>query len=330
MRNRKGKLLTWMTWCVLAFCLSLLMASSARADMGPKPNVTIKIKNMPEQEFVLALLTKDDERGNEGEYTEDANDPYASMKKKIHDYAEDGWKLAHGPGGSPFMTNSVEGGLINQYSEGSARFTYYAPSNFKVMIVTGDGTQYVSNEVETTRFSAICIYDLTTGELTEDLETYHENDKQEYIGMAMLYLVGTIMVEGLVLILFGLSQARNLPIFLFANILTQAYMHVDAWLYEMRHGSGGMAGTIHYVIKEILIILVECVLYALCMKQENGKKLRIILYAIVANLVSMVTSLYVGGPLGTRILFFVFMIIAYGIVLIIHSRKEKNIHSLKC
>ena len=75
MRNRKGKLLTWMTWCVLAFCLSLLMASSARADMGPKPNVTIKIKNMPEQEFVLALLTKDDERGNEGEYTEDANDP---------------------------------------------------------------------------------------------------------------------------------------------------------------------------------------------------------------------------------------------------------------
>ena len=57
----------------------------------------------------------------------------------------------------------------------------------------------------------------------------------------------------------------------------------------------------------------------------NGKKLRIILYAIVANLVSMVTSLYVGGPLGTRILFFVFMIIAYGIVLIIHSRKEKNL-----
>jgi hypothetical protein len=190
--------------------------------------------------------------------------------------------------------------------------------------VTEDGSQYISNEITTTRFSAECIYDFVTGELVENTVAYREHDKQDYFGMAMLYLVGTLMVEGFVLIFFGLGQVRNLPIFFIANILTQAYMHLDGWLYEIHNGSGGMAGTIHYILKEILIILVECLLYALFMKREKGKKTRIILYAIIANIVSAVTSSYAGGPLGSRILFWGFMIIAYIVVLIICFRNAKR------
>ena len=101
-------------------------------------------------------------------------------------------------------------------------------------------------------------------------------------------------------------------------------MHMDGWYFEIHHGSGGMEGTVHYIVKETMIILVECLLYAFFMKQKNGKKLRIILYAIVANLVSMVVSLYVGGPIGTRILFFGIMIIAYIVAWIILLRKGKR------
>ena len=254
----------------------------------------------------------------------DKDDPYDLMNHKIYEYEEDGWKLAFGPGSNPFMVNSGYDGLTKRCSDGRVQFTYYAPSNFKVILVTEDGSQYVSNEITTTRFSAECIYDLATGELVEDLEAYLEYDKKDYIGMAKLYVVGTLMVEGFLLILFGLNQARNLPIFFLANILTQVYMHVDGWFYEIHHGSGGMAGTIHYIVKEILIILVECLLYVFFMKQKNGKKLRIILYAIIANFVSMVTSLYVGGPLGTRILFWGFIVIAYIVVLIIYLRNQKR------
>ena len=323
--KRKCWGLTFLTWCLLTLCLTLSMASSARADMGPKPKVTIKISNLPEQRCVLALLTKGREREFERNDAEgSSDDPYASMSQKIYDYEEGGWKLAYGPGGSPFMINSGGEGLTRSFSDETVSFTYYAPSNFKVILVTEDGSQFISNEITTTRFSAECIYDVTTGNLTENLEAYQEYDKQKYIEMGQLYFLGTLLVEGFLLILFGLGQLRNLPIFLLANILTQVYMHVDGWFYEMHHGSGGMAGTIHYVVKEILIILAECILYALFMKQKNGKKLRIILYAIIANLVSAVTSLYVGGPTGTRVMFFVFMIIAYVVAGIIYSRNKKG------
>ena len=330
MRKCKGSVLAWITWCVLTLCMALSVASSAKADMGPKPNVTIKFKNLPDTRFVIALLTKGDEeyvREDKREYLKGKTDPYDPddlMYQKIYRYEADGWKIAFGPGGDPFMANYGEDGLTSSFLNGSARFSYYAPSDFKVLLVTADGTQYVSNEIKTTKYSAICIYDLATGELVEDLENYQEHDKQDYVGMAKLYLTGTLMVEGFLLILFGLSQARNLPIFFLANILTQIYMHVDGWYYEMHHGSGGMAGTIHYIVKEILIILVECLLYAFFMKQKNGKKLRIILYAVIANLVSMVTSLYVGGPLGTRVLFWGFMIVAYIVALIIYLHNEKK------
>ena len=330
MRKCKGSVLVWITWCVLTFCMALSVASSAKADMGPKPNVKIKFKNLPDTRFVIALLTKGDEdynREDKREYLKGKIDPYDPddlMYQKIYQYEVDGWKIAFGPGGKPFMANYGDDGLTMSFLNESARFSYYAPSDFKVILVTAEGSQYVSNEIKTTRFSAECIYDLATGELSEDLEAYLEHDKQEYIGMAKLYLVGTLIVEGFLLILFGLSQARNLPIFFLANILTQVYMHMDGWFYEMHHGSGGMAGTIHYIVKEILIILVECLLYAFFMKQKNGKKIRIILYAVVANLVSMVTSLYVGGSLGIRVLFFGFMIVAYIVVLIIFLRNKKR------
>lgn len=325
MRKYKGNVLVWITCCILAFGLSLSMPLTVSADMGPKPNVTIKIRNMPEQQFVLALLTKDGEHEDKRDsFKEEAGDPYASMNRKIYDYDVDGWRLALGPGSDPFVVNSGHDGLTKSCLGGKARFSYYAPSYFKVMLVTEDGSQYVSNEITTTRFSAECIYDPVTGELVENAEAYLERDKQDYFGMARLYLAGTLMVEGLLLILFGLSQARNLPFFFLGNILTQVYMHLDGWFYEVRHGSGGMAGTIHYIIKEILIIAVECLLYALFMKQKDGKKMRIILYAIIANLVSMVTSLYIGGPLETRTLFWGFMIIAYIVVLIIYLRNAKN------
>ena len=40
---------------------------------------------------------------------------------------------------------------------GKARFSYYAPSYFKVMLVTEDGSQYVSNEITTTRFTSLSV-----------------------------------------------------------------------------------------------------------------------------------------------------------------------------
>ena len=65
----------------------LSMASSAKADMGPKPSVEIRLQNIPEQDFVMALLTKDDDsygREDKMKYLRektDPDDPYDSMNQ---------------------------------------------------------------------------------------------------------------------------------------------------------------------------------------------------------------------------------------------------------
>ena len=72
---------------------------------------------MPDTRFVIALLTKGDNdfnREEKREYLRGKTDPYDTddlMYQKIYKYEVDGWKIAFGPGGSPFMVNYGDDGL---------------------------------------------------------------------------------------------------------------------------------------------------------------------------------------------------------------------------
>ena len=44
--------------CVLAFNIALCLSLPLYADMGPKPSLTLKIKNAPEGRYAVGLLEK--------------------------------------------------------------------------------------------------------------------------------------------------------------------------------------------------------------------------------------------------------------------------------
>ena len=288
-------------WCLLALNLAFILSVPVHADMGPKPSVSVEVRNAPNQKYCIGLLTTEERRANEEEKSKEAEaDLKELLMQRIMEYDVDGWTIAysrHGMRYAYYSEDVISGSTLEQVPEGTESkcvysFTYYAPSNFKVILVTEDGTVHVSNEVTTTRFSAKCVYDLTTGELSEDEEGYRREDGV-FLAQSLVCVAGTLVVEGLILFVFGLYQVRNLPIFLIANLLTQAFMHIDNWFYRMRNGYGGMAGLFRLVQKEFYIVIVECILYAIFMKQKDGKKWICVVYALVANILSALVGILI-------------------------------------
>lgn len=311
MKEMRGR--TWgkfLVWCFLVCSLTISAVVPVLADMGPKPSVKLTLKNAPEQFYCVALLTKGEWRSEQEQESNEATEIKEQLRKKVFAYKKDGWQLSYSRGGSGFLSFSDPYGYgpNPEYS-----FNYYAPSHFKVLLITEDGTEFVSNEITTTRFSAQCIYDVAAGTLTEDEEAYRKYDKT-YVVTALKYLVGTLLTEGLLLILFRLNQARNLPIFFIANILTQIYLHVGTWRYQVNQG-GGLGYLGKFLGMEFLIILAECLLYAFFMKQKNEKHGRSIIYAIVANVVSAIAGLVYEIPISS--VAFVFIDLAVVMILLI-------------
>ena len=269
----------------IVFCLSLPLY----ADMGPKPSLTLKIKNAPEGRYAVGLLVKKSNGyRDENQTYSNVEDMNRAMFDKMMAYEEDGWSIDFSPSRNPFI------GFPNEYgnTRSEFKFTYYAPSHFKIILVTGeDGAEYVSNEIETTRYEAACYYDFETGVLAEDLEQYAKEDKS-YFRRSVAFCVGTLIMEGLLLFAFGLASWRNLPVFLIANVLTQFYLHATLWGNYKAHGQGGWGNLISFMGSELLIVIVETVLYAIFMKQENGKHGRIVAYGILANILSLFGGLF--------------------------------------
>ncbi len=318
--NKRGKRVwgKFFVWCFLVCSLAVSAAVTVFADMGPKPNVSVTLKNAPGQFYCIALLTKEGGRPEKEPGNDGLTGVKAELRDKVFAYEQNGWKLSFSRGGSGFLSFSDSYGY-SQNPEYS--FNYYAPSHFKVLLITEDGMEYVSNEITTTRFSAQCIYDVAAGTLTEDVEAYRKYDKT-YVVTAMKYLVGTLLTEGLLLILFRLNQARNLPIFFIANILTQIYLHVGTWRYQVNQG-GGLGYLGKFLGMEFLIILAECLLYAFFMKQKNEKHGRCIIYAIVANVVSAIAGLVYEIPISSAALVFIDLAVVM-ILLIAFSLDTKR------
>ncbi len=275
--------------CVLAFNIALCVTAPLYADMGPKPSVGIRIKNAPEGVYGVGLLVKgDDLFRNENDTYSYIRDEDRGIFKKMLEFEEDGWSIAFSPGQTPFVCLPGD----YDYIKNEFHFYYYAPSDFKLILVMAeDGAEYVSNEIETTRYEAACYYDFETGVLAEDLEKYEQDDKS-YFRRSVSFCVGTLIMEGLLLFAFGLGQLRNIPVFLIANVLTQFYLHATLWGTYKTHGPQGWGNLVIFLGNELLILIVETVLYAIFMKQENGKHGRIVAYGILANILSLYGGLF--------------------------------------
>lgn len=104
------------------------------------------------------------------------------------------------------------------------------------------------------------------------------------IKMFGISLLLTIVVEGIVAVIFGVRRARSFILVLLVNILTNPAAVLVNWLLGVFvPGYGGLAWQIPI---EVIVVVIEAIIYYNFSKDEEIDIKKPVLLAVCANLVS--------------------------------------------
>lgn len=256
--------------------LLMMISQTAYADIGPKPSLTIYVKNYKNQSYYLDVLTKGD-RLKYSDYANHSRENLDVRDMPLYKYNEDGWLATH------VREQLLYGSLEGEYNEETGyivhRFSYHeVPKTFKVIVQYEDGEIVVSNVITTRQFWSEVSLDLGSGKVSEIPHVSYSF--QQFIFLIVL----TVIVELFIAILFKIKEYKLITK---VNILTQLLLHFillvtfsilncRVWYYE-------------FYLLEILIVFIEFYFYKTYLKNYNGKKL--LVYSIAANMVTFVTGL---------------------------------------
>lgn len=264
--------------CLLAGVLIIMLPLAVSADMGPKPAITIIVENPPQGEYYLDLLVNSNHSySNLSDEERAKSDPV--KLNLLETYDKDGWYagLAHGTGAPLFgsLTGEMDNGRMVH------RFSYFGiPDRYKVIIVTPDNHIKISEELTRVAFQEIIVIDYN------NMATYKQNVATAYVRQFALTFFPTILIEGILLLLFGFSLRKNWLVFLGVNLATQVAM--TAILGSILINSGLIASLFAFIPVEIGIIVVEVLVFARLLKgHSRGRR---IWYAVAANIASAVAG----------------------------------------
>ena len=236
--------------CLLLFLVgAMLLAPAARADIGPKPSLTVQVVNAPEGTLYLDLLT-------EGEATKS---PYPNSNLEEADPAlldtlrsieGDGWVLAY--------TTGVAGrapvfGSVLPREDGAWQFSYIGlPETFRVAVAT-EGWARASKTVYTRRFTDHIIYDWESNTVRPVTPA-----PLHFLLQLLATLIPTLLIEALVLWLFRFREGRTWAVFLAVNLVTQAGLHLACGTVLVTLGYHPLFYGLGLILPELIIC---CLLY---------------------------------------------------------------------
>lgn len=272
-------------FCVLAL-LIVLLPVSARADMGPKPSMTIHVENAPGETYYLDLLVPD-EPSYEMFDNQDWNDLseaqldagiIANLRTAARDAGGEGtWHLA-----------MLDGTLMPMYGEiqsadNTFQYDYHGvPDEFRIVIATKDGAR-LSPVQKRCRLWQEFTYDYAANTVLTN------NSWRDYAKQFLSSLLPTLLIEGLLLIPFGFWDKRNRKVFLGVNIATQLLLTVvTAWCMAQ-----GMTLYRYFIFGplELVIWVVEAIIYRKMLKSKRPSA-HPVCYALCANALNMAATLF--------------------------------------
>lgn len=266
---------------LIALSIVLLLPFTACADVGPKPSIKLIVLNPPEDEYYLDLLIDYDKKSTYSNIRED--DEYdENMISILREYNENGWRPALVTG-----TKAPLFGKLTGVREGDTmvhKFSYVGtPERFKVILVEKSGKVTVSEDIKRKAFESTVYYDYAKNKIWE------ASASLSYIKQFTMTFTATLIVEGIMLILFRFSLRKNWKPFIMVNLFTQILLTLI--VFSAMYFAGSMAAFLLYIPFEIGILLIETKLYKKYLKEHSIR--RRILYAITANMISFLLGMWV-------------------------------------
>ena len=289
---------------VCALLMSLVLTTLAFADSGPKPQLTVRVENAPQELYYLDLLAEGDwdaegEDSNDGierSYygKEDTLDP--DLLALLRENVPEGWHacVAQGTTGAP-----IYGELYAESTDASGNdlhiFAYHGvPSTYRIILVTQSGKVWLSDTLERRVLqSSVTVH---WADDTENTTVTVPSIVTGYLLQFLATLVPTLLIEGILLLLFQYSWKQNWKAFLLVNVLTQGLLAVASSSVTAHSGVSAWYLFCFFLPAEFVVMLVEVFLYSGRGLLTGHSKGRAALYAVTANFASAVLGYYLAEP----------------------------------
>lgn len=278
------------------------------ADFGPKPQLTVRVENAPEELYYLDILAE----GDASRYPEGTVGGLSEEDRSALDQALLANLIAAIPGGwygCVTQGRMVWGNIDSK--DGYFQFNYLGvPDICRVLIVTKSGETFLSEPFDRQVLQSSAAVDWAAKTVKTPPVSLG------YAAQFLATFLPTLAIEGVLLLLFRLWSRRNALVFLGVNLVTQGGLTLWTSLETVRDGTfwtrmirgdlecalrffdpGGLLRDFsdYWLLPaELLIFLVEMGLY---MKFFRGcSKKRAALCALTGNLASFLLGLYLAEP----------------------------------
>ena len=289
---------------ICALLASLALTTFAFADFGPKPQLTVRVENAPQELYYLDLLAEgdwdaedtDSDDGIERSYygKEDTLDP--DLLALLRENVPEGWHacVAQGTTGAP-----IYGELYAESTDASGNdlhiFGYHGvPSTYRIILVTQSGKIWLSDVLERRVLqSSVTVH---WADDTENTTVTVPSTVTGYLLQFLATLVPTLLIEGILLLLFQYSWKRNWKAFLLVNVITQGLLAVASSSVTAHSGVSAWYLFCFFLPAELVVMLVEVFLYSGRGLLTGHSKGRAALYAVTANFASAFLGYHLAEP----------------------------------
>ena len=276
----------------LALAVSVLTVT-VFADMGPKPQLTVKVVNPPEEPYYLDILA-------EGNYADNTN-PFDGLEwsysdeeiaaldqdllKALRAAVPEGWHActAEGSTGAPMW------GDLYPNEKGLHIFGYMGvPKTYRILMVTKSGESWISEPYVRPSLQSSVKVDWAKK------QAFAPPASMSYGLQFLSTLLPTLILEGALFLLMGFNKSkRNILIFLAANLITQVCLFLVLGVTILQRGLG-FSYYMRFFPMELFILVSETWVYRRFFQEES--KTWSTRYGIAANLLSAIAGWFLAEP----------------------------------
>ena len=294
----------YLVWC--AILLLAVSISVALADTGPKPAVSVNVKNLGGATCYATLLS---EREQYGPYcTTEIEKRWDEMRAETAVW--EAFAAYKDPDGFFFLQELWDLRYVPKYA-----WEYHPPRIFKVLLYWPDEGRFAVSEItEAKDFYSLFEVDASEVRFADgsNIGTIAVKPVDSYsyrIWAFVSRVLITLAVELLIALAFLFRTKREWLVIIATNILTQIALGIFATISVVR-GGRDMQFFVTLAFLELGVAIIEAVVYILFLRKASGKKRGLwvyVVYALVANAASYFVGLWIDGRLVESLKMLLFM-----------------------
>jgi len=278
-------------WVAALFSIlffALVPFSAAKADLGPKPSISVTFEGAGDSTYYVTLLSK--EASTFRYTTYDWENPDSAPYQKGDDSYEIFMKFVEYVDDDSFY-------FLQHFENCTESNTFYwsgsPPWTFKILIYFPDTDKFLSSGIITCD-SFNSYYKATLSGVAESTDlndatiaVVNNYDYFREVKLLLMRIVLTIATELAIAFLFDLCNRKMFRVIVIVNVITQVLLF--GTLSYAEYKSGFLLMILLYFVLELLVFIVEGCTYSLYRRKNVDLSVgygRIWLYALIANAAS--------------------------------------------